>query len=199
MLGQFVNVQPYNSCGGEGRIIRNKCSECHGEGRVQKPEKIKVNIPSGVANGNYITLRRQGNAGIRGGEPGDLIVLIEEKEHEHFEREGNDIYYDLMLSIPDAILGTEVEVPTLTGKAKENVAPDTHAGTRLRMNGRCIIGMNHPGTGDQYIKSQLYIPKVLTSEEIEHIITLKDEAHFDPKNARKREKNFFSKIKDVFS
>src|SRR5690625_7724352 len=121
MFGQFVNVQPCHSCGGEGRISRNKCSECHGEGRVQKPEKIKVNIPSGEANGNYITLRRQGNAGIRGGEPGDLIVLIEEKEHEHFEREGNDIYYDLMLSIPDAILGTEVEVPTLKGNAKVKV------------------------------------------------------------------------------
>src|SRR5690625_5581256 len=128
-----------------------------------------------------------------------MIVLIEEKEHEHFEREGNDIYYDLMLSIPDAILGTEVEVPTLKGKAKVKVEPGTQPGKLLRMKGRGIIGLNHSGTGDQYIKTQAYIPKDLTSDEKEQIIAHKDEAHFDPKNARKREKNFFSKIKDVFS
>src|SRR5690625_5558526 len=121
LFRSFVNVQPCHNCGGEGRIIRNRCSECHGEGRVQKHEKIKVNIPSGVANGNYITLRRQGNAGIRGGEPGDLIVLIEEKEHEHLDRKGNDIYYDMMLRITDAILGIEVEVPTLKRQAKVKI------------------------------------------------------------------------------
>merc|ERR1711879_446857 len=117
MLGQMVNVQPCPTCRGEGRIIKNKCKASHGEGRVKGEETIKVNIPSGVSTGNYITLRGQGNAGRRGGRAGDLIVLIEEKEHEHFIREGNNIYYDLTLSIPDAILGTEVQVPTLKGKA----------------------------------------------------------------------------------
>lgn len=199
MFGQFVNVQPCNSCGGEGRIIKNKCSDCYGEGRVQKQEKIKMNIPSGVANGNYITLRGQGNAGIRGGQPGDLIVLIEVKQHEHFEREGNDIFYDLMISIPDAILGTEVEVPTLKGKAKVKIEPGTQPGKLLRMKDRGINGLNRSGRGDQYIKTQVYIPKDLTSEEKQHVMALKGEPHFDPENAHKREKNFFSKIKDVFS
>lgn len=116
MLGQMVNVQACPTCNGDGRIIKNKCNKCGGEGRVKGEEMIKVNIPSGVSNGNYITLRGQGNAGRRGGSSGDLIVLIEEKEHEHFQRDGNNIYYNLTLSFPDAVLGTEVQVPTLKGK-----------------------------------------------------------------------------------
>jgi molecular chaperone DnaJ len=199
MFGQFVNVQPCHNCGGEGKIIRNKCSKCGGEGRYRSDEKIKVNIPSGVSNGNYITLRRQGNAGIRGGEPGDLIVLIEEKEHEHFERDGNDIYYDLLVSIPDAILGTEVEVPTLKGKAKVRIEPGTQPGKLLRMKERGIRGLNNTGTGDQFIKMNVYIPKDLTPEERQHVEALRGEEHFDPASAKKREKSFFSKIKDVFS
>ncbi len=199
MFGQFVNVQPCHNCQGEGRIIRNKCSKCGGEGRYRSDEKIKVNIPSGVSNGNYITLRRQGNAGIRGGEPGDLIVLIEEKEHKHFSRDGDDIYHNLLISIPDAVLGTEVEVPTLKGKAKVRIEPGTQPGKLLRMKGRGIKGLNNSGVGDQYIKLNVYIPKDLTSEERKHIEALRGEEHFDPESAKKREKGFFSKIKDVFS
>ncbi|MCC5913444.1 MAG: molecular chaperone DnaJ [Balneolaceae bacterium] len=198
MFGQFVNVQPCPTCAGEGRIIRNKCSSCGGEGRKKSDEKIKVNIPSGVAKGNYITLRRQGNAGIRGGEPGDLIVLIEEEKHEHFERDGNDIYYDLHLSIPDAILGTEVKVPTLKGKAKVKVEPGTQPGKLLRMKERGIKGLNNTGTGDQFIRVNIYIPRDLTPEERYHVEALKGEKHFDPSDAEEREKSFFAKIKDVF-
>lgn len=198
MFGQFVNVQPCPTCRGEGRIIKNKCSKCSGEGRYRSDERIKVNIPSGVANGNYITLRRQGNAGIRGGEPGDLIVLIEEKEHKHFERDGNDIYYDLMISIPDAILGTDVAVPTLKGKAKVKIEPGTQPGKLLRMRERGIRGLNNTGTGDQFIKVGVYIPKDLTDEEREHVEALRGEDHFNPASAKKREKGFFSKIKDAF-
>jgi molecular chaperone DnaJ len=198
MFGQFVNVQPCPTCSGEGRIIRNRCSECGGEGRVKSDEKIKINIPSGVANGNYITLRRQGNAGIRGGDPGDLIVLIEEKEHEHFAREGNDIFYDLNLSIPDAILGTEVKVPTLKGQAKVKIEPGTQPGKLLRMKERGIRGLNNSGTGDQFIRVNIYVPKDLTQEERRHVEALRGEKHFDPAEAKEREKSFFSKIKDVF-
>lgn len=199
MFGQFVNVQPCPTCRGEGKIIKNKCSKCGGEGRYKSDEKITVNIPSGVAKGNYITLRRQGNAGLRGGQPGDLIVLIEEEEHEHFERNGNDIYYDLLVSIPDAILGTEVEVPTLKGKAKVKIEPGTQPGKLLRMRERGIRGLNNSGVGDQFIKMNVYIPKDLTAEEKKHIEAIKGEEHFDPKNAQEREKGFFSKIKDVFN
>jgi molecular chaperone DnaJ len=199
MFGQFVNVQPCPNCRGEGRIIKNKCSSCQGEGRKRGEEKVKMNIPSGVSNGNYITLRGQGNAGVRGGSAGDLIVLIEEKEHEHFERDGNDIYYDLLLSIPDAILGTEVEVPTLKGKAKVKVEAGTQPGKLLRMKERGIQGLNNRGRGDQFIKVNMYVPKDLTDGERRHIEALRGNDHFAAESAKNREKGLFSKIKDVFA
>lgn len=198
MLGQMVNVQPCPTCHGEGRIIKNKCKACNGEGRENGEETIKVNIPFGVSNGNYITLRGQGNAGRRGGKSGDLIVLIEEKEHEHFIREGNNIYYDLGLSIPDAILGSEQEVPTLKGKAKLKIDAATQPGKLLRMRGKGIRGLNNSADGDQYVRINVYMPKNLTNQEKSTIESLKDLQNFSASNQTKEEKSFFHKMKDVF-
>ena len=198
MLGQMVNVQACPTCHGEGRIIKNKCKVCNGEGRENGEETIKVNIPSGVSNGNYITLRGQGNSGRRGGQAGDLIVLIEEKEHEHFIREGNNIYYDLGLSVPDAILGSEQEVPTLKGKAKLKIEAGTQPGKLLRMRGKGIVGLNNSGEGDQYVRVNVYIPKNLNADEKNLIESLKDSDNFNASNQTKEEKGFFSKMKDVF-
>lgn len=199
MLGQMVNVQPCPDCNGEGRIIRNKCSRCNGEGRYKGEETVHVRIPSGVSNGNYITLNGQGNAGRRGGEAGDLVVLIEEKEHEHFERDGNDIYYDLVLSVPDAILGTEVEVPTLKGKAKIKIEGGTQPGKLLRMSEKGIHGLHNSGIGDQFIRVNVYMPESLTEEERSHIEALRGQEHFHASNKDDGGKGFFSKIKDVFT
>lgn len=199
MLGQMVNVQPCPECQGEGRIIRNKCSKCGGEGRYKGEETVKVNVPSGVSKGNYITLRGKGNAGKRGGDAGALVVLIEEKEHEHFERDGNDIYYDLVLSVPDAILGTEVQVPTLKGKAKIKIEEGTQPGKLLRMSEKGIHGLNRSGIGDQYVRVNVYIPTDLTDEEREHIQALRGNQHFEASNKKDDGKGFFSKIKDVFT
>lgn len=199
MLGQMVNVQPCPECRGEGRIIRNKCSKCHGEGRYKGEETVEIRIPAGVSKGNYITLRGQGNAGKRGGEAGDLVVLIEEKEHEHFERDGNDIYYDLVLSVPDAVLGTETEVPTLKGKAKIKIEEGTQPGKLLRMREKGIHGLNRSGIGDQYVRVNVYIPKNLTGEERKHIEALRGNEHFRASNKEDDGKGFFSKIKDVFT
>ncbi len=198
MLGQMVNVQACPTCQGDGRIIKNKCKTCSGEGRIRGEETIKVNIPSGVSNGNYITLRGQGNAGRRGGQAGDLIVLIEEKEHEDFIREGNNIYYDLGLSIPDAILGTEVQVPTLKGKAKLRIEEGTQPGKLLRMRGKGIEGLNNSGVGDQFVRVNVYVPKELTAKERKAIESLREAENFDASNQTKEEKSFFSKMKDVF-
>lgn len=198
MLGQMVNVQPCPECRGDGRIITNKCSKCNGEGRYKGEETVKVRIPSGVASGNYITLRGKGNAGRRGGEAGSLIVLIDEKEHEHFERDGNDIYYDLILSMPDAILGTQVEVPTLKGKAKVKIEEGTQPGKLLRMKEKGIQGLNNSGIGDQFIRVNVYIPKNLSDEERKHIEALRGNDNFDAANRDDSGKGFFSKIKDVF-
>lgn len=199
MLGQMVNVQTCPECRGEGRIIKNKCPKCHGEGRYKGEETVQINVPSGVSKGNYITLRGQGNAGIRGGEAGDLVVLIEEEEHEYFERDENDIYYDLVISVPDAILGTEVEVPTLKGKARVKIEPGTQPGRLLRMRERGIQGLNRSGTGDQYIRVNVFIPKDLPKEERAHIEALKGNEYFVASNKEDDGKGFFSKIKDVFS
>lgn len=199
MLGQMVNVQPCPDCGGDGRIIINKCSKCHGEGRYKDKESVKVRVPSGVSSGNYITLRGEGNAGRRGGDAGSLVVLIEEKEHEDFERDGNDIYYDLVLSVPDAILGTQVEVPTLKGSAKVTIDEGTQPGKLLRMEGKGIRGLNNRGTGDQFIRINAYMPQKLSKEERTHVKALKNSENFAAVNKNQNGKGFFSKIKDVFS
>ncbi len=199
MLGQMVNVQTCPECQGDGRIITNRCSTCSGEGRYKGEETVKVNIPSGVSKGNYITLRGKGNAGRRGGDAGNLIVLIEEKEHEHFEREQNDIYYDLVLSVPDAILGTEVQIPTLKGKAKVKIDEGTQPGRLLRMKGKGIQGLNNAGIGDQFIRVNVYIPEDLSDEELKHVEALRGKENFDASQKEDTGKGFFSKIKDVFS
>lgn len=199
MFGQFVNVQTCPTCYGEGRVIKNKCTACGGEGRVKGEETVKVKIPSGVSNGNYITLRGQGNAGIRGGEPGNLLVIIEEAENETFRREGDDIFFDLQLSVADAILGTEVEVPTLKGKAKLKVEPGTQPGKLLRMKGKGIIGLNTKTPGDQFVEVHVYIPTNLTDAERKNVEALRGGKNFDPVSRSDQKKDFFSKIKDVFS
>jgi molecular chaperone DnaJ len=199
MLGQMVNVQPCPTCQGDGRIIKNKCSKCSGEGRVNGEETVKINIPSGVSNGNYITLRGQGNAGRRGGQSGDLIVLIEENKHKHFDREGNNIYYNLNLSIPDAVLGTEVQVPTLKGKAKLRIEPGTQPGKLLRMRGKGIVGLNNSGTGDQLLRVNVFMPTELSDSERKAMEGFRESANFDAINMKEEEKGFFSKMKDVFS
>ena len=198
MLGQMVNVQACPTCQGEGRIIRNKCTSCSGEGRTNGEETIKINIPSGVSDGNYLTLRDQGNAGRRGGSAGDLIVLIQETPHEYFKRDGNNIYYDLTLTVPQAVLGAELEVPTLKGKAKLRIEEGTQPGKMLRMRGKGIIGLNRSGEGDQYVRLNVYIPKKLTDEERTAIESLQGNDNFAISNQTEEEKGFFSKMKDVF-
>jgi molecular chaperone DnaJ len=199
MFGQFVNVQPCPTCMGEGRVIRNKCKKCSGEGRAKGEETVSVKIPAGVTSGNYITLRGQGNAGLRGGPAGDLIVLIEEEEHKYFEREGNNIIYDLRISIPQAILGSEVEVPTLKGKAKLKIDAGTQPGKLLRMREKGIISLNGNGTGDQYVRVNVYIPGKLSSQEEKLIRELEKSEHFDPATEHDASEGFFKRIKKVFS
>jgi len=199
MFGQFVNVQPCPSCHGEGRTVRKKCHKCHGNGRVKGEEAVKVQIPSGVTKGNYISLRGQGHAGIRGGEPGTLIVLIEEKEHEHFHREGDDIFYDLNISIPEAILGMTTEVPTLKGKAKIKIDPGTQPGKMLRMREKGIKGLNTHKYGDQYVRVNVFIPTKLNEEEKKKILALSESKNLNPAHSKEVRENLFERVKSVFS
>lgn len=203
IFGQFVNVTMCNYCNGEGRVIKEKCDECHGEGRVKYESTIKVDVPHGVQEGNYIPLRGQGNAGVRGGHPGDLLVFIKEEEHKDFVREEDDIYYDLEVSIVDAIMGADVVVPTLNGKAKLTVEAGTVSGRLLRMKDKGIKHLNAHGRGDQIVRVNIHIPKKISSKEKELLKELSKTENFKPRHThpasnkeKKSEKNFF---KTVFS
>jgi molecular chaperone DnaJ len=200
VFGQMVNVQTCPKCNGEGRIIQDRCNSCGGEGRVEKEEAVTINIPAGVMEGNYLTISGGGNAGIRGGDAGDLRIEIEEKPHDDFVRDGLDIYYDLYLSFPEAALGTEVEVPTLKGTARLEVDPGVQAGKILRMRNRGIPDLNGSGKGDQMIRVHVWTPQDLTPEERELLEDLKDRDHFQPSPGEERpKKSFFRKVRDVFS
>jgi len=202
MFGQFVNVSICPTCNGEGKVIKDKCPYCSGEGRVRAEATIKVNIPAGVSNGNYIPLRGQGNAGIRGGHAGDLIVVIEEAPHKHFVRDEDDIVYDLTISITDAVLGTDAEVPILGGSAKLKIEAGIQSGKVLRMRDKGIKHLNHSGRGDELVHVNIYIPNKLSSKEKELFKELSKSENLKPHNKSKetenRSKSFFSRIKDEF-
>ncbi|MFI5212009.1 MAG: molecular chaperone DnaJ [Ignavibacteria bacterium] len=201
MFGQFMNIQVCPTCGGEGRVIKEKCVYCGGEGRERKEATIKVNIPAGVSSGNYIPLRNEGDAGIRGGGAGDLIVLIEEAEHKYFVREEDDILFDLTISITDAVLGTEIEIPVLAGTVVLKIEAGTQPGKILRLRDKGIRHLNHSGRGDQLVHVNVYIPNKLTNKEKEAFKELVKSENLKPKikHGESKSKGFFSKVKDSFS
>ena len=200
VFGQFVNVQTCADCQGEGRIINNTCKECSGEGRIKGEETIPITVPPGVLDGNYLTLRGAGNAGVRGGTTGDLRIEIEEIPHKHFRREGLDIYYELFISIPDVVLGTEVEVPTLKGRARLDIDPGMQSGKILRMRERGVPELSGKGRGDQMVRVNVWTPEQLTEEERHFFEEYRNSPSFTPKPEKgEHRKSFFSKVKDVFT
>jgi molecular chaperone DnaJ len=151
--------------------------------------------------GNYIPLHGQGNTGRRGGPAGDLIVVIEEEPHQHFKRDGDDIIYDLLISFPSAALGDEVEIPTLTGKAKLVIEPGTPPGRMLRMRERGVPHLNNYGRGDQLVRVNIWVPSKLNNHEKILLKQLAESEHITPneQDRRNSDKSFFDKVKDVFS
>jgi molecular chaperone DnaJ len=200
VFGQFVNVQVCPKCRGEGRLIIDKCKTCEGEGRIKSEETISVKVPPGVLEGHYLTLRGAGNAGIRGGDSGHLRVEIEEVPHESFVRDGLDIYYELYLSFPEAALGTEVDVPTLKGRARLQIDPGVQAGKILRMRERGIPDLESSRRGDEMVRVHVWTPTRLTDEEKEMLQKMRDSSSFEPDPESERDhKSFFTKVKDAFS
>jgi molecular chaperone DnaJ len=192
VFGQFVNITPCNNCSGEGSVVDNPCKKCMGDGRYQDEETIKVDVPAGVHEGSYMTMRGKGNAGKRGGPNGDIQVVFHEIPHEYFTREDSDIIYDLYISYPEAVLGTEAEVPTLNGKAKIKIDDGTAPGKLLRMRGKGLGRLNHSGTGDQIIRVNVHIPKKVNSKEKELLKQLSEMPNI--KSTAKDEKSFFKKF-----
>jgi len=164
-FGTFINVQTCSVCGGEGKIISNACSNCGGSGRVSGSETISVNVPAGVTSGNYIPLKGQGDEGQRNAPPGDIVVYIEELEHEQFDRQGDDVVYELPISIIQATLGDTVEVPTLKGRARLKIPPGTQSGKIFRMRGKGIPHLHRYVAGDQLVRVWVWTPQDISRTE----------------------------------
>lgn len=197
MLGQMQTTSVCPSCGGEGKTITKKCIACYGEGIVQKEEVIKINIPAGVAKGMQMSVSGKGNAPRRGGVNGDLLVVIDEEEHPELIREGNDLIYNLFISIPDAIIGTHVEVPTVDNNVKIKIEPGTQPGKILRLRGKGLPEVNGYGRGDLLVNVNVWIPKNLSKEELKIFEKLKDSDSFTP-NPDKNDRGFFDRMKGYF-
>jgi molecular chaperone DnaJ len=197
MLGQMQTTSVCPSCGGEGKTITKKCSVCYGEGIVQKEDIIKINIPAGVGKGMQMTVNGKGNAARRGGINGDLLVVIDEEDHPDLIREGNDLIYNLFISIPDAILGSHVEVPTVDSNVKIKIEPGTQPGRILRLRGKGLPEVNGYGRGDLLVNVNVWIPKGLTKEETKIIEKFKDTDSFAP-HPDKDDKGFFERMKGYF-
>lgn len=173
-LGQMVNIRTCPNCHGEGTIIDKPCQKCRGEGRVKVESKVDVEIPRGVSDGNYMTIKGKGNVEPRGRIPGDLIVEFYEQEHPIFTRQGNDIYITVVITWPQAVLGDEITVPTLSGNVSLKIPPGIRSGKILRLRKKGMPNLHGSHYGDELIKLQVETPKELTKEERELITRLKE-------------------------
>jgi molecular chaperone DnaJ len=197
-LGQMQTVTTCPTCNGEGTTITAKCGTCKGEGRVYGEEQVTVDIPAGVQEGMQLSLSGKGNAGERGGPPGDLIVLIEEEAHKELQRDGLNVAFELHISFTDAVFGTQVEVPTIDGRAKIKIPAGTQSGKIFRLKGKGFPDVNGYSKGDQLIHVNVWTPQNVTSEEKEMLEHLGKSPNFTPQPG-KSEKSFFDRVKEVFT
>ena len=194
LFGQFVSVHVCNTCGGEGRIIEKKCRECGGLGTVRGISTVDVKIPAGVSGGNYLTVRGQGDVGPRGASPGDLIVVINETEHDHFTRRHDDIIVEVPLSFSQAALGAEIDVPTLDGNTSLKVPPGTQPGKVFLLRNKGIPHLNGYGRGDELVRVVVWTPSDLSVEEKELFNKL---AKTRGEKPPKTDKSFFEKLRQT--
>jgi molecular chaperone DnaJ len=202
-LGQMQTVTTCPTCNGEGSTITQKCSNCKGEGRVYGEETLSLEIPAGVQDGMQLSMNGRGNAGERGGPPGDLLLLVEEEKHEFLTRHDLDVVYHLHISFPEAVLGIQTEVPTIDGKAKIKIPAGTQSGKIFKLKGKGFPAFQSSyEKGDELIEVNVWSPQTLTNEEKDMLEKLKNSPNFKPGPDAKKEREergFFDKIKDVFS
>jgi len=197
-LGQMQTVTTCPACNGEGTTVTAKCTSCKGEGRAYADETVSIEIPAGVQEGMQLTLSGKGNAGERGGMPGDLIILVEEETHKDLQREGLNVAYELYLSFTDAVFGTQVEVPTIDGRAKIKIPAGTQSGKIFRLKGKGFPAVNSYEKGDQLIQVNVWTPQNISAEEKAMLEKMGQSNNFKP-HPDKNEKGFFDKVKDMFS
>lgn len=195
-LGTFQSVAPCPDCGGEGKIITEKCTHCNGEGVTRKEETVSFNILAGVTEGMTVQIKGKGNAARKGGVNGDLLVVIEEVKHPDLIRDGNDVIYNLMLDIPTAAIGGTAEVPTISGRARVKIEPGTQPGKVLRLRGKGLPSTEGYGTGDELINIMVYVPEKLSDSEKETLENLRKSDNFKPTESIKD--RIFSRLRHIF-
>jgi molecular chaperone DnaJ len=196
-LGQMQTVNTCPTCNGEGSTVTAKCTPCKGEGRVYGEETISIDIPAGVQDGMQLSMSGKGNAGERGGSSGDLIIMIEEEQHEFLHRDGLNVSFDLYITIPDAIFGTSVEVPTIDARAKIKIPAGTQSGKIFRLKGKGFPEVQGYAKGDQLIHVNIWTPQEVSEEEKIALNKMQESENFKPKPI-KGDKSFYDKVKEAF-
>jgi molecular chaperone DnaJ len=197
-LGQMQTTAPCQDCKGSGSRVTANCPNCRGEGTVYGEETIELQIPAGVAEGIQLSMSGKGNAAPKSGIAGDLIINIEEAPHEHFQRDGMNLVYELFVNFADAAVGAKLEVPTIDGRVKITIPPGTQSGKMLRLQGKGLPSVQSYGTGDQIVHINIWTPKKLNDEEKALLEKLRVMPNFSP-NPGKEDKGFFDRMKDFFN
>ena len=189
-MGVFASNGPCRKCGGTGRLIHQPCSDCRGSGAVRKRRTIKVNIPAGIDHGQTISLRGQGGAGKNGGPAGDLLITVMVQPHEIFRRDGVDVFCEAPITFTQAVLGAELEIPTIDGKVKYSIPEGTQTGTVFRLKGKGVPVLNGRGRGDQYVTVVIETPRSLNKEQKEALRRFSETLG---ENNYEKRKSFFKK------
>ena len=196
-LGQMQTTVTCPTCSGSGQMVTANCQKCKGDGRVYGEEAMEIEIPAGVQEGMQLSMRGKGNAGLKGGPNGDLLISIEEIEHEFLERDGMNLVYELYLNFADVALGISVEVPTIEGPVKIKIPAGTQSGKLFRLKGKGLPAVQSYGKGDQLIQVNVWTPKKVTPEEKELLERMREGVNFNPQPT-KSDRGFFDKMKDFF-
>ena len=198
ILGQMQTASACPACNGVGKIIDKRPAGADEYGMIRKDETVSVKIPAGVSDGMQLKVAGKGNAGPMDGVNGDLIVVIEEEKHPDLERDGNNLHYELYISIPDAVLGTKAEVPTVSGKARIKLDPGTQSGKILRLRNKGLPSVEGYGHGDLLVHINVWTPKNISAEYKATFEKMQTDPDFIP-NPGKGDKSFFDKVKEMFS
>lgn len=197
VFGSFSTVRSCDACGGTGKIIQEPCPDCKGRGRVNKSKRIAVSVPAGIDNGQTLNMRGEGEAGLRGGPAGDLFITITVKPHKLFFRKGTDLYLDMDIPMTVAVLGGEIQVPTLKGNVKYSVPEGTQPGTTFRLKEQGVPRLNSTTKGDLFVRTNVVVPKRLTDEQRDMVKRLAESFGDKVAESKPVRKNIFSKIKDA--
>ncbi len=194
LFGQFVSLSTCPTCAGEGQVVSAPCKKCRGEGRARAERTLKISVPAGVATGQYMTLRGAGNIGARAGPRGDVLVVFDVEDDERFDRDGEDLFCEALVTFPQLVFGAEIRVPGVLGELSLRVPAGTQSGAVFHLRGRGLPRVNASGVGDLHVRVQLWTPQSVHGEEeqvIKHLATLQGQA------PQQREKSIWSKMKEA--